>query len=38
MNQAQNAPAPGVHIGKQVVNNIATVRTALNGQPKQQNQ
>jgi len=31
MNQAQNAPAPGVDIGKQVVNNIASVRTALNG-------
>src|SRR5215469_1406507 len=31
MNQAQNAPAPGVDIGKQVANNIASVRTALNG-------
>jgi len=29
MNQAQNPPAPGVDIGKQVANNIASVRTAL---------
>jgi hypothetical protein len=31
MNQAQNAPAPGVDIGKQVANNIASVRATLNG-------
>ena len=31
MNQAQNAPAPGVDIGKQVANNIASVRTTLDG-------
>jgi hypothetical protein len=31
MNQAQNAPASGVDIGKQVANNIASVRTTLNG-------
>ena len=29
MNQAQNLPAPGVDIGKQVANNIASVRTTL---------
>src|SRR5215472_13998809 len=29
MNQAQNSPAPGVDIGKQVANNIASVRTTL---------
>src|SRR5262245_21761715 len=31
MNQAQNSPAPGVDIGKQVANNIASVRATLNG-------
>jgi Bacterial protein of unknown function (DUF937) len=31
MNQAQNSPAPGVDIGKQVANNIASVRTTLDG-------
>jgi hypothetical protein len=31
MNQVQNAPAPGVDIGKQVANNIASVRATLNG-------
>jgi hypothetical protein len=31
MNQAQNAPASGLDIGKQVANNIASVRTTLNG-------
>jgi hypothetical protein len=31
MNQAQNAPAPGVDIGKQVANNIASVRATLDG-------
>ena len=31
MNQAQNAPGPGVDIGKQVANNIASVRATLNG-------
>jgi hypothetical protein len=31
MNQAQNAPAPGVDIGKQVANNIASVRTTPDG-------
>jgi hypothetical protein len=31
MNQVQNAPAPGVDIGKQVANNIASVRTTLDG-------
>ena len=30
MNQAQNVPAPGVDIGKQVANNIASVRATLN--------
>jgi hypothetical protein len=31
MNQAQNSPAPGVDISRQVANNIASVRTTLNG-------
>src|SRR6516225_7550240 len=31
MNQEQNGPARGVDIGKQVANNIASVRTALDG-------
>src|SRR6516225_2470520 len=31
MNQAQNAPAPGDDIGKQVANNIASVRATLDG-------
>jgi hypothetical protein len=31
MNQVQNAPAPGDDIGKQVANNIASVRTTLDG-------
>jgi hypothetical protein len=31
MNQVHNAPAPGVDIGKQVANNIASVRATLNG-------
>jgi hypothetical protein len=31
MNQVQSAPAPGVDIGKQVANNIASVRTTLDG-------
>jgi len=31
MNQAQNSPAQGVDIGKQVANNIASVRTTLDG-------
>jgi hypothetical protein len=31
MNQAQNSPAQGVDIGKQVANNIASVRTTLGG-------
>ena len=31
MNQAQNLPALGVDIGKQVANNIASVRTTLDG-------
>jgi hypothetical protein len=31
MSQAQNSPAQGVDIGKQVANNIASVRTTLGG-------
>jgi Bacterial protein of unknown function (DUF937) len=31
MNQVQNAPAPGDDIGKQVANNIASVRTTVDG-------
>jgi hypothetical protein len=31
MSQAQNSPAQGVDIGKQVANNIASVRTTLDG-------